>query len=417
MVLREDRFRNLLLISILLGVGVGLFSAGFALLWRWLDGMVWGLVPSPVHRLWISPLVGLLIGLIMQVLFDPGNMSTIVKHFHDSGRLPYADNKPILPVSLLGLVGGQSAGPEGVLTQVCGSMGTWLSQWFDKPRFVRVLTLAGMGAGFGAFLRSPVGGAVLWLEMLHRRGIEYYEAMVPTILCSFVAYMVMTGVLGLDLVPMWHYPAFTPEAWSQLLAAVGVGICCAGVAFVYAWMFRFIGRTFGHWPIPIYVRTTLAGLVIGVLGVTFPLSYFYGGYQMNRVLNEALPLWVVLGTLVAKMLAASFTIRGHWQGGLVIPHLLMGALVGKALHLLMPELPATLAMLAGMAGFNAAATQTPLASALIVLALTGFGNPIPIFLASLTGYLAGYRIDLIEHKGPRTEQPGFHLPDADDGVA
>ncbi len=414
--LREDRFRNLLLISTLLGIGVGVFSAGFALAWKSIDGWVWSLVPSPIHRLWISPAVGLVIGLIMHRFFDPGNMSAIVKHFHERGRLPYADNKPILPVSLLGLVGGQSAGPEGVLTQVCGSLGTFLSERFGKPRFMRILTLAGMGAGFGVFLRAPAGGAILWLEVLHRRGLEYYEAVIPTILTSFVGYMVMTGLLGMDLVPMWHYPPSHPEAWWWLIAAIGVAGVCAAVAHGYAWQFRFIGRTFGRWPMPIFIRTTLAGVMIGVLGYLFPLSYFYGGYQMNEVLNQSMTLKLILGTLVAKMLAVSFTIRGHWQGGLIIPHLLMGAMIGKILHLIVPPLDPSMAMLVGMTSFNAAATQTPLSSAMIVLALTGFGNPIPIFLASLTGYLVGYRIDLIEHKGSRTEPPGFHLPDMDNGV-
>lgn len=409
--LSEDRYRNLLLLCVVLGVLVGLFSAGFALAWAALLDLVWGGLEAPVHRLWVTPLAGLLVGLTLHFLGNPGSMATIIRHFHASGRLPHRDNLPILPASLIGLVGGQSAGPEGALTQICGSMGSWLGDRFDTPRFTRILTLAGMGAGFGAFLRAPVGGAVLWLEMLHRRGLEYYEAVVPVILTSFVGYLTMAGVMGIHLIPPWHIVPYTSDALLDLAYAAGVALVCAGVAHGYALLFRGTGRALSLFAMPIYARTTLAGAILGVLGFAYPLSYFYGGYAMNTVLGEDLPLAVLLGTLAAKLLAASVTIKGHFQGGLIIPHLFAGALIGKAASMLIPGLHPTLGALAGMAAFNAAATQTPLASALIPLALTGFSQPIPVFLASLVGYLAGYHVSLIEHKQPRTERRDFHLPE------
>lgn len=107
--------------------------------------------------------------------------------------------------------------------------------------------------------------------------------------------------------------------------------------------------------------------------------------------------------LLAKMCAASVTIRGHWQGGPIIPHIFMGAVLGKIFALAVPEMDPTLIMVCSMAAFNSAATQTPLASALIVLALTGSGEPVAAFLASVVGFLAGQGIVLIENKQSRTE--------------
>lgn len=404
------RYRNLLLICCLLGALVGLFGAGFATVWHAVHDWIWTPEVRPIDRIWISTGAGLIIGLIMQLWFDPGNMSTIVRRFHAEGRLDHADNKPILPASLVGLVGGQSAGPEGVLTQICGSMGTWLADRFRRPGFARILTLAGMGAGFGAFLGAPVGGSLLWLELLHRRGLEYYEAIIPTILTSFVGYMVMSALLGMPVGPMWNPQPMTPETYHHLVVAIGMGGICAGAAYGYAKLFRTIGRTSQRLNMPIVMRTTVAGLIIGVCGYYFPLSYFYGAVEMQQLFEMSLPLLVILGTLIAKMIAAGVTINGSWQGGLIIPHLFMGALIGKTVTLLVPTTDPSLAMLTGMVAFNAAATQTPLASALIVLTLTGTGHPIPIFLASLTGYLVGYRVELIQYKQRRSEAPEFHLP-------
>ncbi len=409
--LSQQRYRTLLIICVVLGTLVGLFGAAFATIWHALDDWIWATgTIGPADRIWISALAGLIIGLILKAWCDPGNMSTIVRRFHATGRLDHADNKPILPTSLLGLVAGQSAGPEGVLTQICGSMGTWLADRFRNPSFARILTLAGMGAGFGAFLGAPVGGSLLWLEMLHRRGLEYYEALIPTILTSFVGFLVMAVILNNPITPMWSPSAILPDSGMHLVIALGIGVLGAAAAYFYAALFRSVGKVARRFPMPIYIRTTLAGLIIGLCGWAFPLSYFYGAREMDHVLHNTMPVLLILGTLIAKMLAASVTINGHWQGGLIIPHLFMGALIGKAVAMLIPGVDPTLAMLTGMVAFNAAATQTPLSSALIVLTLTGLGHTIPIFLASLTGYLVGYRVELIQYKQPRSEMPEFHLP-------
>jgi H+/Cl- antiporter ClcA len=86
----------------------------------------------------------------------------------------------------------------------------------------------------------------------------------------------------------------------------------------------------------------------------------------------------------------------------------IGATFGKLLVVWFPGLDPVLAMLCGMAGFNAAATQTPLSSALIVLALTGYGNPAPVFLAGIAGFLAGQGTVIIENKQSRTAPLNFH---------
>lgn len=400
---------RLLLLTLVLGVLVGLFCAAFSALWHFADHLLWEHVTQPWMRIVVSTAAGLIIGVILQLTFDPGTMATIIRHFHDHGRLPLRDNTPILPASIVGLMGGQSAGPEGALTQAGGSLGTWLAERTRNPQLARLLTLAGMGAGFGAFLGAPVGGALLWLEMLHRRSLEYYEAIIPTIVASCAAYLVMAVVTGTNMIPPWHLADVQALTRWDLLASVALGVACVPFVKVYMWLFHGSRHLMARVRLPIIFRCTIAGLLIGLLGVAFPLSYFYGGAQMHELLTTPLPVSILVGTLLAKMVAASVTIRGHWQGGLIVPHIFMGALVGKLLCAVAPGLDPTITVLACMAAFNSAATQTPLSSAIIVIALTSSGNPVPIFLASVAGYLAGQNITLIENKRSRTESHNFHL--------
>ncbi|MCC6679970.1 MAG: chloride channel protein [Phycisphaeraceae bacterium] len=406
-------FGNVLLVSALLGVLVGLVCVGFTLAWHGLDHVVWHSLTSPLHRIWFSMLVGMMVGVILTMLHNPGSMATIVRHFHKAGCLPLKDNAPILPVSLLGLVAGQSAGPEGALTQAGGSLGGWLARYLKQPRLARLLTLAGMGAGFGAFLGAPVGGAILWLEMLHTRGLEYYEAIIPTVICSSMAYLVMVVTIGHGIVQPWHVAMRMPMAWWVPLAAAGIGAVCAVAAWGYAAIFRGVGQLAQRLSGQLVVQTTVAGLIIGLLGYLFPLTYFYGGAQIASLMHGQAPGIALIGLLLAKMLAASVTIRGHWQGGLIIPHFFMGAVVGQLLAPCLPQADPILVTICCMAGFNAAATQTPLASSLIVLALTGYGAPVPVFLASVSGFLMGQGIVVIENKQSRTEPHNFHLAEMD----
>ena len=127
-------------------------------------------------------------------------------------------------------------------------------------------------------------------------------------------------------------------------------------------------------------------------------------------------LLALAGLLLAKMLAASVTVRGHWQGGLIIPHMFMGVVLGRIVIAVIPGAPPILTMLCCMAAFNAAITQTPLASALIVLALTGAGTPVPVFLASITAFVAGHGVVVVENKQSRTEPMNFHLETSDPGI-
>jgi H+/Cl- antiporter ClcA len=295
------------------------------------------------------------------------------------------------------------------MSVVGGSFGTKAAELFDVKSATKVLTLAGMGAGFGTILGAPIGGALLWLELPHKRGLEYYEAIVPTFVASFAGYMTEVALGGMELFPAWRAASLVPVEPSHLIIAMVVGLVCIPFGYVYTHTFAFVGRLFRRWSPAVYVRTTVAGFAIGVLGFVLPLTYFYGGAKMNDVLAQQLSLEILLLTLFGTFLAASFTIHGNWLGGLIIPHMFMGALIGRAAALVIPGLPPVLGMLAGMAAFNSVVTGTPLSSALIAIALTDGASITPVFLASLTSFVASPAIQFLEEASPRSEGPDFHF--------
>ena len=407
--LTERRFHHMLLVAAVLGVGVGLVATAFRVVWLFVKHHLWAVLDAAYWRVPVSIVAGILIGAILYATFYPGALSSLVQQFHTKGRVELEENVPIIPVGLIGLVAGQNAGPEGVMSVVGGSFGTYASELFGFENSTKLLTLAGMGAGFGTILGAPIGGALLWLELPHERGLEYYEAIVPTFVASFAGYLTEAAIGGMELFPVWETASLVPPTLGKLGWAAGIGLACIPFGLVYSRLFSAIGDAFRRIPMAVYVRTTLAGAVIGVLGWLVPLSYFYGGAKMNVVLHGDLTLTTLLVTLGAVMVAAGVTIHGNWIGGLIIPHMFMGALIGQATATVVPGLPPMLAMLAGMAAFNSVVTGTPLSSALITIALSDGASITPLFLASLLAFGASPSVGFLTEAAPRSESPDFHM--------
>ena len=75
------------------------------------------------------------------------------------------------------------------MVQTTGSLGAWLAgRWRLSVAETRILTITGMAAGFTVLFGAPLGSAIFALEILHRRGLEYYEALLPAVLGSLSGY-------------------------------------------------------------------------------------------------------------------------------------------------------------------------------------------------------------------------------------
>ncbi|WP_232686332.1 chloride channel protein [Halobacterium zhouii] len=403
------RYSRLLLVAAVLGVAVGLVATGFRIAWLAAKHALWHQLDATYWRIVVSTGAGVLIGGILYRTFYPGALAALVRQFHENGSVPLAENVPTIPVGFIGLIAGQNAGPEGVMSVVGGSFGTQVADSLGLPDARKLLTLAGMGAGFGAILGAPIGGALLWLELPHERGLEYYEAIIPTFVASFAGYLTEALLGGFHLFPTWHVSAVAPVSALQLAVAAVVAVVAVPFGALYTAIFGVVGRLFNRWSSAVYVRTTAAGLGIGVLGWLLPLTYFYGGSKMNQLVGADLGLGVLLATLFGTMVAAALTINGNWIGGLIVPHMFMGAVLGLAASLVVPGFPPVISMLAGMAAFNAVVTGTPLSSALIAIALTDGASITPVFLAGLVGFVGSPLVGFLQTAAPRREAPNFHV--------
>ena len=144
--------------------------------------------------------------------------------------------------------------------------------------------------------------------------------------------------------------------------------------------------------LPGIVRTTLGGVVFGVVGVALPLTMFTGSAQLTSVLDDAGTLGV--GLLVVLVIAKQFTFAvcqaSGFIGGPIFPALFIGGTAGVLVHQVIPGIPLGLAFTCMLAAVPGALVSAPFALVLLAAFMTQVGalQTAPILIAVITAFIA-----------------------------
>ena len=370
-------------------------------------GLYWIVLEFLTHKMayfegWqVIPLMsiaGLLAGLIIHFIGDPGEIHLIVNNIRfNKGKLDPKNNPSMILSSLLCVASGGSLGPEAPLVQVTGSTGSWLGKIFRlKGEELRSLSIAGMASGFTALFGAPLGGSLFSLEILHHKhAVEYYKAIIPALVASSFSYVVFAMIIHLGIGPIWNLSEYEYAGVFDFLYAVIFAAVGTLVAWGFIYCTKFFKLIFEKRPVPIYLKTLIGGLLLGLIAYYFPLTRYFGHHEINQLLTQDLSLNALVAILLFKVLAIAITVTSGWRGGFIIPLFFVGVSLGSILYLLFPFINPTLAIISCMAAINACVTRTPMSTTILLATLTGFGYFIPILFASLTGYFLAPKIPFI----------------------
>lgn len=380
------------LLGLIGGVIAGVYWVGLEFLTHQLaffNG--WQIIP-------VMAISGLLAGMIIHFIGDPGEIHLIVNNIRfNKGKLDPKNNPSMVLSSLLCVASGGSLGPEAPLVQVTGSTGTWLGKLFRlKGEELRSLSIAGMASGFTALFGAPLGGSLFSLEILHHKhAVEYYKAIIPAFVASCFSYLVFALIIHLGLGPIWDLSAYQYSGIFDFAYAVLFAVI--GAAFGWAFIFctKFFKSLFEKKPLPIYIKTLIGGILLGIIAFYLPLTRYFGHHEINELLTGNFSLSLLFAILVFKIIAISITVTSGWRGGFIIPLFFVGTTLGIIIHQLFPSINLSLAIVSCMAAINACVTRTPMSTTILLATLTGFGHIIPILFASLTGYFLAPRIPFI----------------------
>jgi H+/Cl- antiporter ClcA len=352
--------------------------------------------------------VGLAVAVWKRLAGDPGDINILFDNIHMQGGEPKLTHlRSLLPISLLCVGAGGAMGPEAPLVQTAAGVGTAAGRrlgWTTPG--VRTLTLAAMAAGFAVLFGTPLGAAVFGLEFLHRRGLQYHEALMPAVLGALSGTFAASSLGAVATQPVWAVRAWVVslEAGDYLVAvALGIVGLLLGAIFVGAVRgLRVVLR-----PCPWPLRLSLGGLALALLAMWSPFALTFGEIQTRQLLSVALPAGALLTAAAAKLAGASITLASGWKGGFIIPLFFVGMAVGQAILVPMPGLGETAMVLTAlMAATNASVTKTPIGSALVVCGMMASPTLPTTLVASLTAWLIGGRLGLMTGQQERSGREG-----------
>ena len=383
--------------------------------------------PSAPFRWWLLFLIpglgGLVSGFISRYAPETrgGGGDAAIDAFHNQGgqiRRRVLWMKPLAAVATLGT--GGSGGREGPTMQIGAAIGSVLGRYLSlTARERRTLMVAGIGAGISAVFRTPLGAALLAIEVLYRDDFES-EALIPAVLASVIAYSVTLSVFGTE--PLFgklpHFP-FHPQ---QLPLYLGLALVISMGATMFEHVMHFSKKTFARMPGPPWVKPGIGGLVLGVFAVILLLTadpwignghhglgVLGGGYGAGQLaITGASWLdagWTTVELLLAlglaKIVAASITLGSGGAAGDFAPSIAIGGLLGgafgSAASLLLndPSIQPGAFALVGMAAFYAGIANTPLAALVMVCEVAGsYDLLVPLMLTEAIAMIALRKVNL-----------------------
>ena len=384
---RHDQTRLLLA-----AVAIGAVAAAAALGFLWAFGFVrdWTLglpedaafdafVTVPWWLILSVPtLGGLAIGLFVQYVMPGGRPQAVADVIESvalrDGRMPLTAGLGAAAVSAASIGVGASVGREGPMVHLGATLGSWIAVRLKLHRqLVQTLLGCGVAAGVAASFNAPIAGAFFALEVVI--GQYAIRSFAPVVIASVTGTLIYRSVFG--NVPAFSTPDYAITSFWEFPAFALLGIVSAVAALIFMWSVIFAQDKSAKIPVPPWVRTGIAGLLVGIIALAFPQVLGVGYATTDAVLNNALTLWLLLALIPMKIAATAISLGGGFGGGVFSPSLFIGATVGGAFGLMAAAVFPDLATahgayaMVGMGAVAAAVLAAPMSTILIVFELTG----------------------------------------------
>ncbi len=402
---RSPRFWALVLLT---GVGAGLGAGGLMLLLHLVQHLAYGYGSGPFQRgverstperrVLVMAAAGVLTGGAWLWLrhatrdHPPPGLTQAV--WQRAGRLPFVATVANGVVQMVAVALGASLGREGAPKELGAAVASRLAdQGGLTASQRRVLVACGAGAGMAAVYNVPLGGALFATEVL--LGTIALPLVLPALATSAVATWV--SWLLLPNRPTYRVPAHGVSP-AQLVWALLAGPLAGVVAVVYIRLVAWAkARRPQGWRL--VAALVLVFTAIGAVAIVYPEILGNGKDVAQYVFVGELGVPLLAVLVVLRPLATALCLRSGAAGGLFTPTLtfgaLLGALLGHLWSLAWPGAPLGSYAVILAAAMLAAAMQSPVASVVLVLELTGGGLPlmVPLLLAVASATLVCRRLE------------------------
>ncbi len=391
--LLEKKWLNVIFALILTGLGAALtgilFKSGIHTLEDYRSNLL-----RYLPRWIVLPILGALGGLISGSLiknFAPAAKGAGVSHiiaFLRHKTVPMGLRVGIVKLfaGIIAIGSGFPLGPEGPAVQMGGSVAWKMAKWLKAPiSFRRVIVAAGGGAGIAAIFSAPIGGFIYAIE-------ELLNSARPVVLLLVVV------------------TTFWADSWADILQAIGLDQKAGGfvnnlgfqleraytpvikflpIDFLYlivlGILLGFLAEMYCQYVLRMQIlgnkwfknktiqRMSLSGLLLGSMYSIIPESFHNIEGLQKIIVNENSNFILAISIFLVLFFASGLAAASGAPGGLFYPMLTLGGSIGLAggigVETLTGHVPTTY-IFAGMGGFVAGCSRTPLTAMFLAFALT-----------------------------------------------
>jgi len=298
--------------------------------------------------------------------------------------------------SVLTLGAGGSLGREGPVVLLGGGIGSAVGQLVRlRADWLNILVAAGAAAAIATTFHAPITGALFVMEIVLIQFSARSFALVA--LGSVVAAAVSEYLVGAPPFPIPAYPIENP--W-EIALFLGLGLVIAPLSRIYIAILygsEEMGKSIKR--VPTWLKPALGGILFGAVGLLIPETLGTGYAAISQAFTGSLPVLLLAGLLVAKLVTIGLTSGSGWVGGVFTPALFLGSMAGglygqiaaRVVPWLAPN-PGAYAVV-GMAAMIAGATQAPLTAITLVFEVTrDYRIALPAMLACGVAAVLSQRI-------------------------
>jgi H+/Cl- antiporter ClcA len=345
--------------------------------------------------------VGVLVAGLTRWLGNPSDVELLVDNIHVLGGAEDIKSlRSLIPVSLLCIGAGGALGPEAPLVTTTGTLGSWIGTHASLDRDdLRIVSIAGMAAGFTVLFGAPLGSAIFALEILHRRGLEYSEALMPAAVGALCGYGIYAAATGLGLEPVFKFPAIGSITLADLGWGAAAGVVGAAVAVAFTYLCIGLRRCIAI--VPAVARPPLGGLLLGGAAILTPYALTNGEVQIEHLTTAKVVVTTMLLAAGMKLVASAVTVVTGWKGGFIIPLFFIGFCLARAVSGSLPGSHEWVVAAALMVACNVGVTKTPIGSTLVVTEMAGIAVLPSTLLAAIVCLVLTSGIGLIDSQRRR----------------
>jgi CIC family chloride channel protein len=410
-------------ITLLVGVGSGLIAVFMGKSIHWLT--------ETFQTMQRPSIKSILAG--SSFVFISGYITTRVVHWTSGSGIPQTKISLVvhhgiisfkqwfskLITTILSLSSGLPLGIEGPTISITAGLGSNIGTFFGLSKIkIKSLLAVGAAGGIAAAFNTPIAAVTFVLEEVV--GNFNTKALGPIIISSVAAAVTAQMFYGYEGTFEILKYKFEDPAELVFYFLVGISAAVLGPIWVkFILKLRDVHQVIfkGH---RLSVMMTSFACVIGFAYLN-PAVLGSGHHIINEVLLSKILDWrFIVSLMFVKFFFTSLCYSSGISGGLFMPTLFMGAMVGSLIGLgaqqIYPEASEVGAFaVVGMGAFFAAVLRAPFSSIMFIFEMTqDYRVILPLMIANVSAYMFSQKRSKGSIYEQMAEQDGVHLPKKDD---